>query len=196
MEWKDIPGYEGLYRISKSGEALNAKTGCILHGNVNSHGYRVISLTKHGKKKDVKLHRLLALAFIENPNDFDCINHKDGDKLNNSLENLEWCSKGYNNFHARTVLNVSTDAKPVIQSTMDGKFVACWANIATAAKTIGVSAPCITDCCDGRARQAAGYVWSFAGEDSNDFVKGWKKQGTLRKISELEKEIAQLRTTI
>ena len=118
-EWYDVLGYEGLYEITETGKVRNCKTGTQLSGNINSHGYVVVSLTKNGKKKDCKLHRLLAMTFIPNPYDYDCVNHKDGDKLNNSIDNLEWCTKGYNNRHAREVLQVSTAPKAGISIDYD-----------------------------------------------------------------------------
>ena len=145
-EWYDVLGYEGLYEITETGKVRNCKTGTQLSGNINSHGYVVVSLTKNGKKKDCKLHRLLAITFIPNPYDYDCVNHKDGDKLNNSIDNLEWCTKGYNNRHAREVLQVSTAPKPVYQSTMTGEFVALWATIGQAAKYAGGSTRCLVAC--------------------------------------------------
>lgn len=195
-EWFDIPGYEGLYEITARGEVRNAKTRNYLNGNVNSHGYIVVSLTKNGKKKDCKLHRLLALTFLPNPSDFDCINHKDGNKLNNSLDNLEWCTKGQNNRHARETLGVDMSAKPVYQSTLAGNFVALWANISAAAKSVGVTPLCITDCCEGRTETAGGFAWNYAGDIANDFVSEQKKQETLRKIAVLENQISILQAQL
>lgn len=191
-EWFDIPGYEGLYQIRADGTVRNAKTNNYLSGNVNSHGYMVMSLTRDGKKKDCKLHRLLALTFLPNPNNFGCINHKDGDKLNNSLGNLEWCTKGYNNRHAREVLGVEMTAKPVCQSTLSGDFVALWVNISAAAKSVGVTSPCITDCCEGRAETAGGFVWNYAGKIGNDFVSEQRRLTTMQKIMTLKNQISLL----
>ena len=195
-DFYDVYGYAGLYKISPDGQVLNVQTGNLLKGNVNSHGYMVFSLTKGGQKKDCKLHRLLALTFIPNPNNYDCINHKDGNKLNNSLDNLEWCTKGYNNFHARTVLNTDTNEKPVCQTTINGEFVALWSSIGKAAKTMNVSPPCIVDCCEGRAKSAAGFVWDYAAKLPNDFLTEVKRLSTMRKISELRAEISKLQAQL
>lgn len=195
-EWRDIPGYEGLYQVTRDGKVRNSRNGNRLYGNVNSHGYIVVSLSRDGKKKDCKLHRVLAMAFIPNPNDFDCINHKDGDKLNNSLANLEWCTKGYNNRHAREVLGVSSVAKPVCQTTIDGDFLALWTNMETAAKSVGITQPCIVDCCEGRAKTAGGFAWNYAGEIGKDFVAEQNRQATLRKIETLKQEISKLETRL
>lgn len=105
---KPIEGYEGLYEISEDGVVRNITEGNILHGNINSYSYRVVSLTKNGTKKDHKLHQLLARAFIPNSN-----NHIDGDKLNNSLDNLEWCNHTRNAQHARKQLSIDFRGNPL-----------------------------------------------------------------------------------
>lgn len=189
---KDVPGYEDQYTISERGHIWNKRTGGQLFGNVNSHGYMVVSLTKNGKKKDCKLHRLLALAFIPNPNNYECVNHKDGNKLNNKLDNLEWCTKKYNNHHAREELHIDFSAKPVCQTTMDGSVVAIWANYSLAAKTIGVSPVCIASCCEGLANSAGGYRWEPASQLFHDFLNDRQKENLRNKIAELTAELERL----
>lgn len=189
---KDVPGYEDQYTISERGHVWNKRTGGQLFGNVNSHGYMVISLTKDGKKKDCKLHRLLALAFIPNPNDYECVNHKDGNKLNNRLDNLEWCTKKYNNHHAREELHADFSAKPVCQTTMDGSVVAIWANHSLAAKCVGVSAVCIAKCCEGLAKSAGGYRWEPASQLFRDYLIDRKKETLRNQIAELTAELETL----
>lgn len=186
------PGYEGLYLISESGKVWNVKTGSTLRGNVNSHGYFVVSLTKGGVKKDCKLHRLLAMAFIPNPNGYECVNHKDGNKLNNRLDNLEWCTKGYNNRHAREELDIDFTAKPVCQTTMSGEIVAIWANQSRAAKSVGVTPVCISRCCEGTAATAGGYKWEPACKMFSDYVRDRKRDVIRKQIMKLEAELERL----
>lgn len=188
----DIPGYEGSYLISEDGQVWNKKTGAAMHGNVNSHGYKVVSLTKDGCKKDCKLHRLLALTFIPNPNDYECVNHIDGNKLNNSLDNLEWCTKGHNNRHAREELGIDFSIKPVCQTTMSGEIVAIWANQSLAAKSVGVTPICISRCCEGTASTAGGYKWEPACEMFSDYVRDRKRDAIRKQIMELEAELERL----
>lgn len=114
-EWRDVVGYEGYYKVSNRGRILSlvgwnghtyVKREKIINGWVqkthrNKHyKRRVVSLSKDGKKEEWKVHRLVAKAFIENPENYPTINHKDGNPLNNCVGNLEWCDQKQNVQHA------------------------------------------------------------------------------------------------
>ena len=90
-DWKRIDGYDN-YEVSKDGEVRNIKTGNYLSGGVNNCGYLKIGLTKGGKVKQFQLHRLVAQAFIPNPENKEYVRHHDGDNLNNEALNLYWQS--------------------------------------------------------------------------------------------------------
>ena len=114
----DIKGYEGLYRISNYGKvmALNYKnTGAykLLQPIIKNSGYISFNLRKNFKYKHPKSHRLVALHFLDNPNKYETVNHKDGNKMNNHVSNLEWCTIEYNNTHAKEIglLNPSHDTR-------------------------------------------------------------------------------------
>lgn len=96
--WKDISGYEGKYQISSMGRARNVRTGLILKPIYVRHNYVHYALyrTWEGRPKRFFAHRLVAFAFIPNPNGYKEINHKDRNPSNNSVENLEWCTRQYN----------------------------------------------------------------------------------------------------
>ena len=111
MEWRDIAGFEGLYQVSDTGLVRSVDRittgkrnrkikGTILKQCLSTTGYYICYLCKDGKAKTFKVHRLIAKAFIENPNNLPCINHKDLNPLNNEVSNLEWCNQSYNIKHA------------------------------------------------------------------------------------------------
>lgn len=106
---KNIRGYEGLYLIDSLGNvvSLPRQQGSrfvnqynILTTKINRHGYKEVALSKDGKTKTVLLHRLIAIHFVENPNNYPCVNHKNGIKTDNRIENLEWCTRSQNTKHA------------------------------------------------------------------------------------------------
>lgn len=104
--WKDIPGYEGLYQVSNFGEVKSfykfrdGKKERILKHAINDSGYKIVVLTKNKKPKSLRVHRLVALTFIDNFENKPQVNHIDGNKLNNNINNLEWCTNGENEKHA------------------------------------------------------------------------------------------------
>ncbi len=98
-EFRTVTGYEN-YEVSNFGNIRNKKKGKNVNGWVNNKGYRHIRIAGIGVVKVLKFHRICAIEFIENPNNYPCVNHKDGNKLNNHVSNLEWCSVGQNNIHA------------------------------------------------------------------------------------------------
>lgn len=114
--WKDIPGYEGLYQVSNLGEVRSLpryekdknekvykRKGVILNKTKTTTGYYKVELCKNGTKKSLKVHRLVALAFIVNTFNKPFINHKDGNQLNNVVDNLEWCTQSENVQHAHDI---------------------------------------------------------------------------------------------
>lgn len=94
--WKDIKGYEGLYEVSDKGEVRNYITRKLIVGDINNFGYYRVKLYKNKKQKTFFRHRLVAQAFIQNPDNLPEVNHIDGDKSHNYKENLEWSSRTHN----------------------------------------------------------------------------------------------------
>ena len=95
--WKDIPGYEGLYLVNQWGEIYSLYTHKTLKYSLHKDGYKIYNLHKDKKPYLMTAHRAVALAFIPNPDNLPLINHKDEDKLNCYVDNLEWCDHQYNN---------------------------------------------------------------------------------------------------
>ena len=110
--WKDVVGYEGLYKVSDKGNIYSIERitsqgnkcgGRVLKPRPHSKGYLEVILHKDGKMKQRRIHRLVAEAFIPNPNNFPQVNHKDEIKTNNELSNLEWCDARYNSNHGTRI---------------------------------------------------------------------------------------------
>lgn len=95
-EWKDVVGYEGLYKVSNLGNVKNCLSGRILKLCNDKDGYKILNLYKNGVRKTYRVHRLVSKAFLTNPNNLQQVNHKDEDKTNNRVDNLEWCDAKYN----------------------------------------------------------------------------------------------------
>ncbi len=168
--WKDIPGYEGLYQVSNQGNiksfvksAKHQNQSHLLKQYVNNSGYLYVQLYTHkGKRKHFLVHKLVAMAFLENQNNYPCVNHKDENKLNNCVDNLEYCTYQYNNAYGTAKIRAFvTKSNPVQQLTIDGVWLATYHSPATAAKLLGISTNAITQCCNGKRKYACGYKWQY-----------------------------------
>lgn len=110
--WRDIPGYEGLYEVSSYGSVRNLVTGKLIKSSLKKDGYSRVCLSKNGLRKCMNIHRLVAQAFIPNPDCFPQVNHKDENKANNRVDNLEWCTSKYNvNYGSAQKRRINTNIK-------------------------------------------------------------------------------------
>ena len=111
-EWKNVIGYEGLYEVSNKGNVRNVRRNTLLKLSKNKYGYIQVYLYKNGIRNGFKVHRLVAQAFIENPDNLPEVNHIDEDKINNRADNLEFCDRKYNNNYGhRTENAINTRVK-------------------------------------------------------------------------------------
>lgn len=173
--WKDIPNFEGLYQVSNLGniKSLNRKVNGrwgktkvkekILIPANDKDGYKIVTLCKNGKQKTFKIHRIVAEIFLDNPNSYKCINHKDENKQNNCVENLEWCTFKYNaNYGTCIKRRVKKMSKVVLQYDLNKNFIAKYRSVNEAHKKTNVFH--IYDCCNGKLKTAGGYIWRYINE--------------------------------
>lgn len=164
--WKDIPDFEGLYQISTLGRVKSFKKNSefILKQYVANHGYVQVTLYGKNFKRKVLVHRLVANAFLPNPNNYPQINHIDENPLNNCVDNLEWCTAKYNNDFgtARLRASITKSEKKVEQYLPTGEFLACYVCMSVASRITGISKHKIKDCCLGHSKTGGNYVWKYA----------------------------------
>ena len=167
--WKDIRDYEGLYQASNLGRMrsldrwVSSKNGSMqfIKGRIlkllnHNQGYLSVGLCKNNKVKTSLVHRIIAETFLPNSDNLPCVNHKDEDKTNNNVNNLEWCNSEYNNAYGT---RTERCCKPVLQYTIDGKFVREWPSAMDAERNGGFSSECIYKCCKGKIKKHQGCIW-------------------------------------
>ena len=188
-QWKDIKGYEGLYQVSNLGriKSLSHKVYTkdkrgynyqyfskekILRNIKNGLGYVQVYLFKNGIGKIVLVHRIVALNFIENPENKKQVNHKDGDKSNPKLENLEWVTVsenglhgyrqlGYKAWHKGNLGKNTPTSKPVIQKNIIGKIIKEWDCMSDAWRLEGFRPDGIGRVCRGEYKTYKGFIWEY-----------------------------------
>lgn len=185
--WKDIPGYEGLYMVSNLGRVKRLPLGKQwpyrrTHNNIRkphvSNGYCQVNLSKDNEVKWFSVHRLVAMAFIPNPNNYPQVNHKDENKLNNNVDNLEWCTQRYNNLWGtardrqikmrklndpngeswkRTGRKLST--RVAMCKKKDGAIIREFSSMTEASAQTGVNISTISNQCRGKIKTRRNYYW-------------------------------------
>lgn len=171
--WKEIKGYEELYQVSNLGRVKSLDRvisnrnykGKLLKSSKTKGGYLQVSLWKENKLKRCYIHRLVAEAFLPNPLNLPCVNHKDENKTNNHVENLEWCSYEYNNrYGTRTEKITKTMNKPVLQLRMDGSLVRVWPSVREVERQLHFNKTSISRCCNKKPHCHSSYhfKWCYA----------------------------------
>ena len=155
---RDIPGYEGLYAITSCGRVWSYTTKKFLKPGTNRWGYKIVVLSKNGKTKTYKIHRLVAEAFIPNPENKPCINHIDENKSNNALLNLEWATyQENNNYGTRNERAAKSRQKKVI--CVETGII--YNSVKEAAKAVGAFQSNISSCLAGRYKTSGGFHWRY-----------------------------------
>lgn len=167
--WKDIKGFEGHYQVSNLGrvKSIKFRKERILKPAKVGSGYLQVDLRKNGEHNLCKVHRLVCKVFLPNPKNLPQINHKDEDKTNNKVENLEWCDARYNNTYGTRTQRANEKntngkcSKPVIQYTKDGKVVKEWKSTKDVERNLGYDHGSISKCCMGKYKSAYGFLWRY-----------------------------------
>lgn len=180
--WADIKGYEGYYKISTYGNVMSLNynhTGKskLMQPTIDKDGYERIGFSVNGKKKYFYIHRLVAIAFIKNPNNLPKINHKDMSPdlknnipVNNHVENLEWCTNQYNNTYGDRIekakqtkkeKNSYGAGKTVYQYDLNGNLIKIWNSVMDIQRTLGFGESGIRGCCYGRLKKCYGFIWKY-----------------------------------
>ncbi len=160
--WKPVLGYESFYEVSTSGEVRRVGKKDSLKQKVERNGYVRVNLSKNGIAKMELVHRLVAMAFIPNPNGFITVNHIDENKQNNHIENLEWASMSYQNKYGKGAINRNKfKEKPINQFNKNGEFIKRWDSIMEAAKTLRLNPSSIVCVCKKKRRYKSTGGWKF-----------------------------------
>ena len=181
--WKDIENYKGFYQVSNLGRVKSVERDKFLpNGTFHSHlkekilvpglnnkGYSYVNLFKNGKRKSMLVHRLVALAFIENPENKPMINHKDENPQNNCVNNLEWCTASYNvNYGTRNVRMIQNRRNYKLGNNPSAKAVFCVELNKTfdcakrAEEELGIWGSAICNVCKGKLKTTGGFHWRYA----------------------------------
>lgn len=181
--WKDIPNFEGIYQISNFGNVKSLSRDIIHRGNIthinekimkpflNKGGYKCIKLSKDKKYFPFKVHRLVALAFIPNPNNYECVNHKDENKENNMVSNLEWCTKRYNNEYGSKAFW----KRKVYQFNTKGMLLNTYESVVDASKETQIPISSIRGTCDGNCITTHNFIFVFDESDLCDRLQRLEK---------------------
>lgn len=167
--WKDVDGFEGLYQVSNMGRVKSFKKWkragspdeYILKNCKNNRGYHTVTLYRGKERHKFLVHRLVASAFIPNPNDLPHINHMDENIDNNNADNLEWCTPQYNNCYGTARFRqMLTTGTPVKQALINGTVIATYRTTTIAQEITGISRKEIAACVRGHLATAGGFIWS------------------------------------
>lgn len=169
-EWKNIKGYEGLYLISSYGRiiSLHKKSAKLHFIRKKKNGYLQTMLSKDGKSKHFQLHRLVAEAFIPNPENKSDVHHIDHNQTNNHVDNLMWVTpKEHADLHPESYIHLfrarkKGKCKPVLQIDIETKkVIKVWDSAIEAQRQKGYNASSITQCCKGKLNKTSNFYWKY-----------------------------------
>lgn len=174
-QWKSIKGYEGCYEVSNLGRVKSIKRYVRKHNGIRTvkervlkqcydeDGYKRVSLSSGNHRTTKLVHRLVAEAFIENPFNYPQINHKDENKENNCISNLEYCTAKYNTHYHNGIEKRAAKRKKPVCRMIGNSVIDTWESATDASKNLGICRTCIIECILGNQKTAGGYKWKFIG---------------------------------
>lgn len=183
--WRDVKGYEFIYAVSNTGKVkrlpyfpfnisgLHFRREHICKQHIQNSGYYVVDLYKNNKRKTKLVHRLVAEAFIPNPNNYKCVNHINSNRTDNNVTNLEWCTHSYNAKWSYATNNRkekmhwrrggdNANSKSVIMKTKNNQVVKVFPSIMDAERETGILNNAICQCLKCKTKTAGGYLWEYA----------------------------------
>lgn len=163
--WKTIEDYPD-YMISNLGNVKSLKYGKekILKQKLKIYYY--VHLSSNGKSKYYAVHRLVATAFLPNPNNYSCVNHKDENKQNNKVDNLEWCTQEYNiNYGTRNEKASKALSKPIVQIDKSGLIIGVYDSTRQIERELNINHSSISQCCNGKLKSCGGFKWEYLEEN-------------------------------
>lgn len=181
-EWGFPEGFKGIIEVSNTGRIINHNyRGRGLAKEIKPylhHGYFYISINIQGKPRTIGVHRLVAMAFIPNPENLPFVNHKDENPQNNNVDNLEWCTHQYNITYGTAIQRRSmSQSIPVIQLSLNGEFINRFPSTLIASEATGITKAGISAACRGLQTQSHGYKWRY--EDEGKHQQSLKKREQL-----------------
>ena len=167
--WKNIEGYEGLYHVNNLGQVKSLRKNILLSSSIKKNGYHQVVLQNNGYKKYVSVHRLVAIAFLDNPKNYPQVNHIDENKSNNCVWNLEWCTAEYNtNYGTGMIRQVNKrKGKFILGDNKRARKCKCietgivYDCIKSASKATNITEGNISRCCNGQRHTAGGFHWEY-----------------------------------
>lgn len=180
-EWRDIEGYQGLYQVSNMGRVKSLERTVwnnggyykiperIMKPQMHRNGYLSVNLWREGIVKNYLVHRLVATAFIPNPQGYKEVNHINEDKTDNRVCNLEFCSRSYNlTYNDRAKKIAEKNSKPIYGINKVSGLIVEFPSAREAGRTLGINNANINSCLKGRYKSSGGFYWFYAEEGLNE----------------------------
>lgn len=163
--WLPVRGFEEAYLVSNLGNIWSLRRNKLLRVRKSTRGYGQVNLSLRGVMTTHRVHRLVATHFLPNPLNLTEVNHLNENKLDNRVENLEWCTRSHNvNYGNRTEKQKAKVSIPVVQFSLNGTQIAVYPSVIQAARELKLSHSSISECCRGKRKTLGGYKWKYAQE--------------------------------